>query len=600
MKKGVLLLSALVVSLIILANISFAQDENIAKAYSCLSGKVKDKCSQLTLEEQVFSLLALSYDSTIQGQCKSALMGNSKDQECWPKSACTLRETALATIALNYIGSGASKPEEWLISKNVTPSELTWYLEIDAQEASTCTIKYDTSNSTATTVYIGADKKLSTSGSASCLSVSTPNYWLQISQSCLDKNFRVSCDKDFITTLLYKKTGSDIWHVSSQTKSSSSGGTTENQVNSKCFKLSGSCDYEGSLWTALALQKNHDVTSYLPYLIALSSDNEKLNPYAFLYILTGSDEYLSSIRSSSKDSNGLWTLSSSYGKYYDTALSLLALQQLNDDQAEAAKTFLLEHEATDGCWQSTRTTADTAFLLYAGWPKIPVSVSPEIDYCEDFEKYCISQVECSDTGGEVLGNYACRENALKICCSKQAIQKTCADKNGVVCETDENCDGDLVSSTDSSNCCQGECKKQVVSTCETNGFSCKSACSTSEETKSGDCPGTDFCCGIKTTTTSYWWIWLLVILIIFLVLAIIFRNRLRLWLFQARNKFRKGPVTQTRPGFPPAPTAGSAQFRPMAQRPVYARPQARPSSRPSSKTDKELEETLKKLREMSK
>lgn len=599
MKRGLVILFLSLILLGILTSFVLA-DDNVDKAYTCLEGKVKDKCSQLTLEEQEFSLLALAYDSGIQGQCKNAMMSNSKNNECWPKSSCTLRETALATLALNYIGADASKPEKWLISQNKTPDELTWYLEIDTKEISTCKISYDNSSSTANTITIAGDKKLSISGSGNCLFLSSPNYWLQISQSCLTKNFKVSCDKDFITALLYKKTGSDVWHVSSQTKSSSASGTTENQVNSLCFKQGNSCNYEGSLWTALALQKNHDISSFLPYLIALASDNKKYNPYSFLYILTGSDEYLANIRSAAKDSSGLWTLSSPYGKYYDTAASLLALQQLNDDQAEAAKTYLLEHEAADGCWQSTRTTADTAFLLYAAWPKSPISIASEISYCEDYSKFCSSRTECSDVNGEVLDNYACKENALKICCSKQVIQKTCAEKNGVKCLSDENCDGDLVSSSDTSSCCQGECKAQETSACEDNGFTCRSGsnCLETEDIKSFDCAGTKICCGAKSGS-SYWWLWLLIILIILVVLAIIFKNRLSLWFFQIKNRFKSGKVTQTRPPFSPPP---SSQARPM-QRFMPSQSMQRvsqPIRKPVSRTDKELDETLKKLREMSK
>ena len=63
------LLFTIVISLIILAPFILADNDtsttsptstsNIDKAYLCLSDKVNNKCSTLSLEEQIFSLLAL-------------------------------------------------------------------------------------------------------------------------------------------------------------------------------------------------------------------------------------------------------------------------------------------------------------------------------------------------------------------------------------------------------------------------------------------------------------------------------------------------------------------------------------------------------------
>ena len=592
-EKRVVTILLFLIFLAVFIPVVFAED-NVDKAYTCLSGKVKDKCSGLTVEEQAFSLLALSYDSTIQGQCRSALMDKSKDQECWPKSACTLRETALAILALQNINADTSKPEKWLLAQNKTPDELTWYLEIDATEATTCKIGYDGRNYT---VGMANDKKLDT-GVGTCLALAQGNYWLQISQSCINKNFQVSCDKDFITALLYRKTGSDVWHVSSDTKSASSGGTTENQVNSLCFKQNNKCDYEGSLWATLALQKNQDIAPFLPYLIALASDNEKFNAQAFLYILMSSDEYLNAIRSK-QISQGFWDLTSSYGRYYDTALSILGLSQqsMEEDSATKAKNWLLSVQGSDGCWSSIR---DTAFILYAAWPRTPIQIiGVDIDYCEDYGKYCLSRTDCLDEAkGEILENYACKENSLKICCSKNIIEKPCSEKDGIICNDDESCDGDLVSASDSNKCCKGDCKKQEASECEDASYTCKSSqCSDTEESKSLSCPDDGFCCAPKLQTSgSYWWLWLLIILIALVVLAIIFRNRLRLLLFQFKNKFRKGPVIGTRPPFPPS----SGQARPMPRFLPQARQMPSQVRRPASRTDKELDDTMRKLREMSK
>lgn len=588
--------------LLLVTPLVFAEDQAlIDKAYTCLEAKV-NKCSAITSpEEQALSILALSYKSDIQSGCKAALIANANtanNQQCWPKAGCKLKETALAVLALNYIGADASKPEKWLLSQNKTPTDINWYLEIDAREATTCTIKYD-SNSTANTVSMAGDKKLSLSGSGSCLSLANSNYWLQISQSCLGKTFRVSCNKDFYTAVLYKKTNSDVWYVSSKTQTASADGTTENSVNSLCFKQGTECNYEGSLWAALALQKNNNIDLFLPYLIANAPDNLKYNPYSFLNKISPADEFTATVRASQNPA-GFWDLISGYTKYYDTALSVLGLS--TDDKA---KEWLQSTQAADGCWPTTR---DTALVLWAVWPKTPASSGEgaSIDYCEDYNKYCMSHTECNGlAGAEVLSNYACK-NGVSICCSNPMPGQTCTEKIGVVCESDEDCTGNLISSTDSSRCCvEGDCETQEIPGCEQNQNTCRSSCLSTEEQKTtsgNECNNNDMCCGLKTEKKSYWWIWLLILLIIIIVLAIVFRNRLRLWLFTLKNKFRKGskgsPVQQTRPPFPPSAMQRGAMPGAMSRPMPRAMPQT--AVKPKSRTDTELDETLKKLKDMSK
>ncbi|MFH1711398.1 MAG: hypothetical protein ABH840_03740 [Nanoarchaeota archaeon] len=595
--------------LLIAIPLVFAEDEALVeKAYTCLEGKVSGKCASLTLDEQLFSLLALAYNSGIQSSCRSAIMANSKDNECWPKASCKLEETALAVIALNYIGADASKPEAWLLKQNKTSSDLNWYLEIDAREATRCTIKYDTSNSTASTIVMAGDKKLSLSGSGSCFSLANGNYWLQISNSCLGKTFRVSCDKDFFTALLYKKQSSDVWYVSSNTQSASASGTAETKVVSLCFKQGSDCNYEGSLWAALSLQRNNEINSYLPYLIANAQDNAKYNPYSFLQKISPSDEFLANIRNLQNPA-GFWDLNSGYGKYHDTSLSIIGLREISDDlQVLTSKDWLQSMQANDGCWQ---TIKDTAFILYSAWPKEPVSGGVGItdDYCEDYGKFCASNTECNEAGGEILGNYECRSDSLKICCSKQPNELTCADKGGIKCSSSEDCSGDgsLVSSSDSSRCCiGGTCEERVELGCESGtSFQCKSTCASDEEIKTGsefDCQGDYLCCGLKTPQgRSYWWIWLLIILIVLVVLAIIFRNRLKMYFFKFKNRGKSSKVQQTRPPFPPQGMMRPG-MRPGMSPGMSSRPMPRPGvpSQKGSKTDRELDETLKKLKEMSK
>ena len=70
----------------------------------------------------------------------------------------------------------------------------------------------------------------------SCFTISSSGFWLKANNKCVDQTFRVSCNKDFITSLLYQKTGASTIFVSPNTHSQAALGTTEEKINSKCFK----------------------------------------------------------------------------------------------------------------------------------------------------------------------------------------------------------------------------------------------------------------------------------------------------------------------------------------------------------------------------
>ena len=85
-----------------------------------------------------------------------------------------------------------------------------------------------------------------------------------------------------------KRENSDTIHVLKDTKSASSGGSVSMQIKSSCFSTGSECDYEGTLWAAMALDYlGEDVSAYVPYLITLADNNKQLLPEAFLYYLTG-------------------------------------------------------------------------------------------------------------------------------------------------------------------------------------------------------------------------------------------------------------------------------------------------------------------------
>ncbi|MBU2503766.1 MAG: hypothetical protein KJ879_01810, partial [Nanoarchaeota archaeon] len=116
------------------------ETDKVEAAYSCLNKKVQGNCAALSTEEKIFSLLSI-------GQCRSEVLSGSTDDGCWSSStssSCKLKTTAEAILALKNSNAGTQvqEAEDWLLSQNRKPSELTWYLQVETPGASTCTVAY--------------------------------------------------------------------------------------------------------------------------------------------------------------------------------------------------------------------------------------------------------------------------------------------------------------------------------------------------------------------------------------------------------------------------------------------------------------------------
>jgi len=595
LKRGLTL--ALFLMVLLTATFALAQEETETetdKSYSCLEAQLGTNCGDTQNTEQVaFNLIAMAYDSSIKSNCKSALKEKESDN-CWGNTGstpCNIKSTALSTLALNHIEEDVDDSLDWLLGKRKLDTGLIWFLEIDANNVTKCSIN-------GKEVTIQGNKKISGSD-PSGLKKAYSNYWFEVTD--ISKNYTISCDKSFITTLLYKKPGSNIYFIPSKTKSASAYDSVTEKVESYCFSTSSQCDYEGSLWATVALAKlGEDISPYLPYLSAVSDEtsNRKYLSSAFLYMLTNADDYYSELVIQQKQDK-YWDESGD--KLYDSALALLALQDVTSGEVENTKEHLLDIRDSSGCWRS-----NTAFILYAGWPKIPASGSdiPTSSDCEAFGYYCTASLECADE--ETLNNFRCFNSLSDVCCETQPDQQTCAEKQGEVCSLDQECIGDEVNSLDETYCCQGTCQSiSDENECEELNYVCKDTCSNGEEEKmdySNACSLGEICCADKPSEKGNWMlIILLIVLIILVILAIIFRNQLKIWLFKVKTKFKvgKGPGSITRPTMPP-PGFGGQMMPQMSGFPVQRRAPTRrmPSRRPEK--DKDFDETMKKLKDMSK
>jgi len=123
LKKGV---QVIITILVLLVSINFIiapshpvqAESDIDKAYSCLEEELGDNCGGTTSTKQAaFNLLASSYDSGLQADCKASLNDKKKDV-CWGKTdttSCNIKSTALATLALHHIGENVDDQTEWLL-----------------------------------------------------------------------------------------------------------------------------------------------------------------------------------------------------------------------------------------------------------------------------------------------------------------------------------------------------------------------------------------------------------------------------------------------------------------------------------------------------
>lgn len=462
MKKLVILFSILLLTFAIFPMVLADEETQVKQAYQCLKNKINSTgCSStsMSFQERVFSLLAVE-------KCEQEVISDNSSNQCWPKPSCDLKSTSQAILALNE-KINTTTAENWLLSKTSAPTGIDWFLEIESLEPTTCTISYSGSSYQ---VSIGADKKIS-SNAGSCLTLSTgayANYFLLVLPSCYNQEFTISCDKSFITTLLFKKQGSDTnpLHVLEEVNSASAKGQTKETVDAKCFSQGGVCNYEGSLWATLILYGlDYDVSSYIPYLLTLKDDNENYLPESFLYFITGklrTDLLLKQI-------DEYWKAGSTNSEYYDTALALMPFYYESPYEKQYSINWLLDSQDTSGCWDNGNIR-NTAFLLYSIWPNY--YEPPECDAdnpCpsdeECIDEKCVPIIECDD-------NNPCPED--EECVNNQCVPKPdCvidSDCPEIACEIaycySDTCFYNYVSCQDNDDCCPPGCTSSNDNDCE--------------------------------------------------------------------------------------------------------------------------------------
>ncbi|MFA5173705.1 MAG: hypothetical protein WC438_00825 [Candidatus Pacearchaeota archaeon] len=725
-KRAVLVLILFLTIFCIFLISAATDEEKIAEAYSCLEKNVGSACTLGTTSQTALALMALSYNYTLQQNCLVNLNKSMRDSgnfTCWKATSsgdCDIKSTALSLLAWDYLGKDTEKAQNWLLSKKILPTNVLWYLEIDSNEPTRCEAYIDAGN--LQIFNINEDKTITkSSGSSNCLTLASNlgNYFVKIDPSCYSSTFEIKCDKSFITTLLYQRQGSSVYYVSSQTNTPDNQGFTTERINSYCLGSGSTCDYEGTLWASLALDKTgNEVSDLLPYLNIAKEEGTNVNylPSAFLYLITGSSDFLSEVMAKQRNMdtyrNAFWQVSGD--KFYDTALGIYATK------AQEAKDYLLQNQdigANKGCWNPTTSgnlITDTSFILFAGWPRLPIG--PEscvastscssLNYtCGEYTNNCGDTITCgSCSSGYYCNNYRCinqstdcedeceegdtkcsgkllkicgdynddvclewspsshndtitcpkqcsngkctnttgtttttktncetagyfcivpgdcsSSNTLSsntyscswpsdVCCSKNVVSQSCSQKGGKICSSGQDCSVNEVSASDTNYCCVGgTCEDSSTPSgngCEDRSYNCRTSCQADEEIKNYDCEfSSDSCCGPITESGTNWLlIILLIVLIILVVLAIIFRKQLKVWLFRMKSGFSKkgGPTQTTRPSMPPP----GMPRQMMMPRQIIPRgrmpPQQMRRPVPRQSNDSVFDDTMKKLREMTK
>ena len=520
MKKRALLILCMVFLLSFVGILSAVEDCGddeackIGNATTCLIDKVGN-CSSPHLShlDKVFSSLSV-------GKCTQEILDKPTEGDtCWPKlpaGSCDLKTTAQTVLALYEAENSTSNATSWLLSNNLTYDGLTWYLQIDSNDATQCTINYTEG---LYTINIGENKKIN-AGAGNCLKLAQDNNWLEISSDCYDREFSISCDKSFLTSKLYRKknSGDDATlYISRHTNTASEGGKVKEKVNSSCLGKDGQCDYEGTLWATLVLGiTENNISQFIPYLIIESekSENSQYLPEAFLYLIrgeTGIEHKIDLLLKQTKINRRQYYWDVSGDKYYDTALALLPFKGTgrnnNLEEKINTKKWLLSEDVqnSNGCWNNGNI-ADTGFILYSAFnvggrggddtggddtgsddtgsddtggddtgsddtggddtggddtggddTGSDDTGGDDSSECEEAGYSCTSGIDCTNLGGAIYRQYSCGGFGEE-CCSKNIAERSCSDLNGQICISSEECSGTSQSASDlrsGQKCCVG-------------------------------------------------------------------------------------------------------------------------------------------------
>jgi len=571
-------------------------------------------------EENAFSIMALKgFDSSLAEQGVQNLLQNSVGNECWPSPSCKVRDTALATIALEKMGKDTTKPKAWLLlQQKLFLEEGDWFLQYEILSGTnngTCTAAYTFGGGNKQdTIFIKEGRKIELEQTSLCFDVlSNKPYWLNIKEPCLETEFFVSCQEpEWLANMLFNSGSTLMFFPEIKTA-----GTLK--ITSKCFPNipGGSCDYDASMWASYALDLLEEDPQTRAFLESGADANKPLS-YALLFLISAFGEIdFAEKLAAEQDAGGFWNGAE---RFFHTAISYLSLKNvaIGNLDLPAAKNWLLAsaNQNSDFSWGSDQKHRDTAAVLFGVFTRVGGG-GVGVQRCESF--------------GEPLRNICCSADKVRV--GADDIDLSCANIFGTVCVAAQDCEA-----TDAETCAgnNGICcgTPAVGATTYGNldcgsGEICASSCGIAEEDTCSDIGGR--CCEEAASGASFYsaynkdcgfeqvcaseckapgeggflkfLIWFLVILVIVggIILAFILMRK-------RKGKAKDLSGIPGLPGIGGPPRAPPVFRRPPTPRgpPMMPRP-TRPPARPvrplrrtakRGKTEEELKKTLKELEEI--
>lgn len=510
----------LVISLFIISGVYADEIQQIKKTYSWLENKAIGKWSGLNTEEHIFSLLALEYKMT-PSQINTSinnLLSKSFDKTCFGKNTisreqdCTAFDTAMVKFAFDSLQStqDTDNQSSWLLNKTkiFIPQNSIWYLQlIQPQSLTICDLDYDGETDE---FIINQDNTIQQISQSKCFGIAE-TYWLGLKNEnqCPEKTFNITCNESIQANFLFKK--SNQWYITGQLMNIGAGETGSINLTSQCISNQSGCDYEATLWTAYAFSiKNPEITqTFLPYLLMQEPENQGLLPAAFLYKITGREDFADKILGLVGSDGLILANHSVYNEYHDTSLAQITNSDKNANIDKMHMQLLGEQkkESNYYYWLCSNSTCDaikdTAMLLYGFWNNFQ-----EKSECEQQGYSCpascdapgISVPELSCFSGQCCNlNLAsdcksrqgsckpgCFDNETRVdyscnsgsCCKLTSSSECVSEIHGQLCNSDQNCINsqgnviDKITSSEGPLCCLGNCSDQRQDCSDIGGVIC--------------------------------------------------------------------------------------------------------------------------------
>ena len=602
MKKRGNNLFLLVVFTILLASFVNAETDaeiNKTQAYERMYEEMNSRAWSGNVEEVAFAVLALGSGGYNISDGIAELRNLEYSGGYWD----TIKDTSLSILALRNSGEDVTEEVEWLNTQYVIAfSGGEWYIQVDTESEGECELDHEQTD-TLFSFSVNDSYISSACGESNWL-----NFESCVSLVGIKEDISISCDLGgtYTPTLLWQS--SDEYYLFDQGR--------DLDLENGCFVNSqGSCNCEQTGYAALVLDRLGKETYVNPYMRFKCPQNIIRN--SFLYTLLDSSDtgpYAVWLKESQWP-DGSWGVDAEGpGEEEFTALGILALKQKpssNREDIVKATQWLASRQGEDGSWNSN--VRDTALVMYVLYGKqyVPPVGDPDGNFCGDgyrdddedceFDEHCnvtnneicTSLCECipadetNETGNPMdplidpCGDGYCDRLGGESCsscfsdCSEYCLEE------GDECEED-------------SDCGIGEICNPITKECEDEDED--------DPGNEDECIDDDDCddgerCNKATgecEKKSSWLKWLVAVLAILLGVAIFYYLYMR-YFKDKLSKGKGGGKKQQPPSGKPFPFK-TTQRVPIKRPPTTTR---RPSSR-DARLEKELEESLKKARDVLK